>query len=315
MGRRDDEEERGAKILDLGLARKLILGKSLEDEEDCVELYLHGMPPGDSTGWAAVDPFYTVMPGQLTIVTGWPSSGKSEWLDMLLVNLIKAGAWKFIIHSPESRPRAWHLSRFVEKFSGKPFAEGPTERITEFELRAWLRDMNVMFTFLRNKADDSMSLEEVMRGATMQLPEWGGSKVGLVIDPWNELDHFVPSGMTETQYICAKLREIKNWAVQNQVHVWIVGHPRVTRRDDQGKLPVPRPDMISDSQHWWNKADNCVTVHRDQTQESERVEIHVQKVRARHVGRIGVATLLYDRTTGQYRDDVHTPFNVGRKSK
>jgi hypothetical protein len=41
-----------------------------------------------------------------------------------------------------------------------------------------------------------------------------------------------------------------------------VAHPQKVAREN-GKLPVPRPDMISGSQHWWNKADNAITVWRD----------------------------------------------------
>lgn len=48
-----------------------------------MERYYHAPARGLSTGWDAVDELYTVEPGQLTIVTGVPSSGKSEWLDAL----------------------------------------------------------------------------------------------------------------------------------------------------------------------------------------------------------------------------------------
>jgi len=57
-------------------------------------LWDRGLPPGFSTGWKTLDPHYTVAPGQLTVVTGWPGSGKSEWLDGLLVNLSRDD-WKF----------------------------------------------------------------------------------------------------------------------------------------------------------------------------------------------------------------------------
>jgi len=64
---------------------------------------------------------------------------------------------------------------------------------------------------------------------------------------------------------------------------------------------VPRPDTISGSQHWWNKADNCVTVWRDYDNRDAPVQVHVQKVRFKHIGKIGMAKLDYDRVTGQYR--------------
>jgi twinkle protein len=38
-----------------------------------------------------------VVPGEVTLVTGVPNSGKSEWLDALLVNLGKLHGWKFAV--------------------------------------------------------------------------------------------------------------------------------------------------------------------------------------------------------------------------
>jgi twinkle protein len=60
--------------------------------------------------------------------------------------------------------------------------------------------------------------------------------------------------------------------------------------------------MISGSQHWWNKADQCITVWRDYDAGTSDVEIHVQKVRFKHHGKIGKATLEYDRVTGRYHE-------------
>ena len=57
---------------------------------------------------------------------------------------------------------------------------------------------------------------------------------------------------------------------------------------------------ISGSAHFWNKADNCIIVWRDLADSSQDVQIHVQKVRWKHIGRIGVAALKYDRATGRY---------------
>ena len=32
------------------------------------------------TGWPGLDKFYRVVPGEVTVITGVPGSGKSEWL-------------------------------------------------------------------------------------------------------------------------------------------------------------------------------------------------------------------------------------------
>ena len=52
-----------------------------------------------STGWYALDHLYRVVPGELSIVTGVPNSGKSEWIDALLCNLAVQQGWTFALCS------------------------------------------------------------------------------------------------------------------------------------------------------------------------------------------------------------------------
>lgn len=293
------DASKGAAILDAKAKPKLSSAKShLSEVQD---LWKRGLPPGDRTGWPSVDALYSVAPGQLTVITGWPSSGKSEWLDALLVNLSKQG-WKGAVFSFENQPVALHISKLLEKLSGKPFGDGPTERISADEVTEYTDTVNEHFAF-GNLTEGSLTPDDIITAATPWLAQCGDSKRFLVVDPWNEVEHWRPSGMSETEYVSATLTMIRNWARTNKVHVFIVAHPQKVRRDDGGKLPIPKPDMISGSQHWWNKADCAITVYRDLSDpESRDVEIHVQKCRFKHIGRAGVATLKYSLLTGQYRE-------------
>lgn len=266
-----------------------------------------GLPPGDKTGWPSLDQHYTVQPGQFTVVTGWPGSGKSEWLDALLVNLARRD-WKFAVYSPENQPVELHLSKLIEKISGKPFGAGPTERVGRDELEKLNDILDNGFGFIET-ISGAVTVEEVIEASTPYLSRFSDCKRGLVIDPWNELEHWRPLGLSETEYVSKTLSYVRNWARKNSVHVWIVAHPQKMRRED-GRLPIPRPDMISGSQHWWNKADCAVTVWRDfEKMDSQDVEIHVQKVRFKNIGRPGLVSLRYDRVTGRY----HEPLRVAAK--
>jgi twinkle protein len=72
-----------------------------------------GLPKGTSTGWPKLDELYTVGLGQWTVVTGTPNSGKSEWVDALMVNLAMREEWRFFIYSPENWPLALHHSKIL----------------------------------------------------------------------------------------------------------------------------------------------------------------------------------------------------------
>lgn len=291
----------GAAVLDAKAVHmpKVLGPKLLADRVN--RLWSDGLPPGDKTGWASLDKFYTIAEGQLTIVTGWPGAGKSEWLDALLVNLAIQG-WKFGIFSPENQPVEVHISKLLEKISGKPFGQSSKSRMTQDEVTAFTNELDQSFGFMEATGRLS-SPEDVLEAVVHFLFSFGAdAKRGLVIDPWNELEHWRPAQLSETEYVSKTLSMVRNWARKNKVHVWIVAHPQKMRREN-GVLPIPRPDMIAGSQHWWNKADCAITVYRDFDKiNSPDVDIHVQKVRFKHVGRPGLVTLQYDRITGRYHE-------------
>ncbi len=89
--------------------------------DDIRRLYANGLERGVRTGWAKLDSFYTVRPGELTVVTGIPSSGKSNWLDDLVVNLATHHEWRVAFFSPENLPTEQHMAAIAEKHIGKPF--------------------------------------------------------------------------------------------------------------------------------------------------------------------------------------------------
>jgi twinkle protein len=264
-----------------------------------------GLPRGSSTGWPSVDALYTVGMGQWTVVTGTPNSGKSEWVDALLVNLARVEPWRFLVYSPENWPLELHHAKILEKYTGKPFSPGPTERMDEEEVDAgeeWMRDK---FMFCKPDRPDIVS---ILDEAVEYVASLGGNwKTGVVIDPWNQLEHYRPSHQTMTEYVSETLSVVIERVRQFNLHLWLVAHPAKMRKDRDGKYPIPTPHDIADSAHFWNKADNCITVWRDQVEGSQDVDIHVQKVRWKHIGRIGLATLKYDRVTGRYDEPLGAP--------
>ena len=53
------------------------------------DIFTQGNGKGFSTGYASLDEIYTVAPAQMTVVTGYPSSGKSNFVDQVMVNLAR----------------------------------------------------------------------------------------------------------------------------------------------------------------------------------------------------------------------------------
>jgi twinkle protein len=251
--------------------------------------YVNGNGKGVSTGYTSVDELYTIVPGQLSVVTGWPSSGKSNFVDQLCVNLAREKDWRFMMASFENPPED-HIIKLAEIFLKKPFYPGPTPRMTQDELKLakeWVRDH---FLFL-DVANGGTSLESILQRAQAAVARIGIR--GMVIDPYNYIE--LPRTGTETESINHMLTTVNAFAKANEVHTWFVAHPAKMQREG-ADLPIPDGMAISGSMSWWAKADVGLTVHR----QTDEVLIKVWKCRWRWVGKLGRALLNYDLPSGTY---------------
>jgi len=201
-----------------------------------VSLYETGLPPGDSTGWKSLDEHYTVAMNQWTLVTGIPHAGKSEWLDALMVNLAEKSAWRFMIYSPENHPLELHLSKILEKKTGRPFGAGPNQRMTPAERDAGLNWMKGRFHFLKL---EEPSLDAIMTDVEPFTASESAYKIGVVVDPWNTLEHKRNRDQNVTEYVSQQLSWIINFTRKNYVHFWLVAHPKKPEKDNAGKPPGP----------------------------------------------------------------------------
>src|SRR5262249_5606815 len=156
--------------------------------------YRDGRKRGLSTGWQSLDEFMTIRPGEVSVVTGVPGSGKSEFIDALAVNLAFAYGWRFALCSFENLP-AEHVAKLAEKYSGTPFWDGPTGRMSELDLQRamdWIADRFFLIRF----DDEAPTIEAILEKARAAVMRHGIR--GLVIDPYNEIEHQRPPNMTET---------------------------------------------------------------------------------------------------------------------
>jgi twinkle protein len=276
------------------------------------ELYTAKLTRGYGTGWDGVDFHFTVKPGEFTVITGMPSHGKSEWLDALCTNLAINHNFRIPIFSPENHPLAQHLAKILEKVSGKPFhGEG---RMSHDEMIDALGAIEKNFAFIQTSETEFTPSHIADQAAdflngTLTMPK------AMIIDPWNEMDHYRPSGLSETEYISRILTELRRFAREFKTHLFLVAHPMKMQKDKDGNYPVPRPYDISGSAHWYNKADNCITVWRDVVNAPENVELHIQKVRFKSTGKPGIVHLTYDNKTSTYSERYVTNVTPIRKNR
>ena len=92
----------------------------LEDFQDNLDkLYSDGLQAGLRIGHRNIDDKITWETKRLAIITGVPSSGKSEFIDEICTRLNILHGWKVGYFSPENSPMELHISKIVSKITGK----------------------------------------------------------------------------------------------------------------------------------------------------------------------------------------------------
>jgi twinkle protein len=211
-----------------------------------------------------------------------------------MVNLAKASDWKFAVCSFENQPEI-HISRLMEIYTKKRFFDGK-DRMSEWEKQDAFKWVQEHFLFIDTNGEEPSTLDSILDRARIAVKRMGVR--GLVIDPYNyiELDK---SNSTETEAISNMLTKVQKFVKANDVHCWFIAHPSKINRSG---VEQPRPDgmSISGSMAWWAKTDCGITVHRAE----QCVEIAVWKCRYRWVGTQGETTLLYNKTSGTYSENL-----------
>ncbi len=175
-----------------------------------MNLYEHGLPKSFSTGSFALDHYYTVMPGELTVVTGIPGHGKSSFVEWLMINLIKEHKFRFGLFTPEHEPVETHIARLAELIDGKPFSKDVPEnqRMSKegIDQAVELLEEHCHYVIpdaLNRKVDDILDLAKVLVARE-------GIK-GLIVDPWNEIS-MDEMGNSETHFIREALGKLRRFA-------------------------------------------------------------------------------------------------------
>ncbi|MEO5330084.1 MAG: toprim domain-containing protein [Magnetococcus sp. THC-1_WYH] len=257
---------------------------------------------GVAVGFEVLDQLYRPRLGEMTIVTGMPGSGKSEFLDQVAVNLATRYGWHFGFYSPENRPYASHFAKLAEKRGGKTW-EVLVRENRAAEIIPWL---DAHFVLIGGDDTEDWGVQGILGIVERCMRRF--PLTGLVLDPWNEVDHNRQREVTETEHISRSLTILRRFARKHKIHLWLVAHPMKLDGRGSKTYPVPKPYDIAGSAHFFNKADNCLSVWRDVS--SNRVEIHVQKIRFRQSGQPGVCILDYNRQTRCYsQSDVRKPIS------
>jgi len=244
---------------------------------------------GACTGWQEIDNLYRVVPGEVTIVTGIPGSGKSEFVLSLLCNLAEVYDWKFGLTCFEiEEDRLMH--RLLQKHQK---TATPKHRNESWN---WIQNHFKLMTGIRFK---SRTIQQILNDAEKLVT--AHSIKGLVIDPYNWIKLDIDNQL-ETQIVSQMMTELRRFAIKHMCHIWLVAHPGKQAKSVGVNLSLYD---IAGSANFNNKCDMGITVFRyKQAQKARKGEVAISavKVRNRQAGQLGRAALYFNAETRGYTD-------------
>lgn len=227
-------------------------------------------------GFPILGQHYKARLGDFSVVTGIPSHGKSSWVNDLVCRLVQQHGLNAAFASFEQMPTRDHRRNLRTWYCGKPVQH--QSELETLEADQWIDER---FSFLVPSEDDDVTVDWLLDRCEAAVVQHCARIV--VIDPWNEMDHARERDESLTEYVGRAIKAFKRFARRFMVHLIVVAHPSKQMRDKDGNYAIPSLYDISDSAHWYNKADLGVIVHK---LGQDRSLIRVQK--SRYHDEIGV---------------------------
>ncbi len=260
------------------------------------DYFENGYPKGAAARVPGFDELLTFAPGQLTMITGMPGSGKDEFSNLLMASLAKYEGWPWAIAGFEEPP-AINATKLMEKFVNKSFdfRKDPSHRINQRDFEYSVAMVDKYFYYI-NMDEIDATMDAILAKAEDLVKKKGIR--GLTINPWNCMEHKYENN--ETQYVSEALTKLISFLKRHNLHGFLMAHPTKMQKDRiTKKYDVPTLYSISGSAHFFNKTHNGLTIHRDYS--TNTVDVYVQKVKWSWLGNLGFCSFHYDGLTRQYQ--------------
>ena len=251
---------------------------TLKDVEDELRDFVkNGFKPGYQVGLKNFDQIFSTYTGQFITVTGIPSSGKSDFVDQMVVGYNNNYGWKTAYASPENQPVYLHAHKLMRKHWQDMPNVGDIGNDKWQQVTNHVND-NYFFIDM-----DKYSLESVLRKGA-ELVKRKGIKC-LVLDPFNKIRDVDAKSDDVNRYTMDYLAKIEAFCKKYDVLTFIVAHPTKMYKTQDGKIEEPTMYNIKGGGEWYDASYHGLLVHRDY--EAKTTKVKVLKVKFQNLGENG----------------------------
>jgi len=246
-------------------------------EGEITDFVKNGFKRGYQVGLPNFDHIFSTYTGQFITVTGIPSSGKSDFVDQMVVGYNQNYDWKTAFASPENAPTYLHAHKLMRKV----WQDMPRkDDIGTDKWNAVADHVNDNFFFIDM---ERYTLDSVLRKGA-ELVKRKGIKC-LVIDPFNKIRDIDSNLEDVNRYTMEYLSKIEIFAKKYDVLVFVVAHPTKMYKDKDGKMEEPTMYNIKGGGEWYDASYHGLLIHRDY--ENKTVKAKVLKVKFQNLGENG----------------------------
>ena len=246
-------------------------------EDEVTDFVRNGFKPGYQVGLQNFDDIFSTYTGQFITVTGIPSSGKSDFVDQMVVGYNQNYGWKTAFASPENVPTYLHAHKLMRKiWQGMPTPD-------DIHKDKWNQVADHCNNNFVHIDMERYTLESVLKKGA-ELVKRKGIKC-LVIDPFNKVRDVDCKTEDVNRYTMEYLQKIEIFAKKFDVLVFIVAHPTKMYKDKDGKIEEPTMYNIKGGGEWYDASYHGLLVHRDY--ENKTVKAKVLKVKFQNLGENG----------------------------
>jgi twinkle protein len=246
-------------------------------EGEITDFVENGFKKGFQIGIKNFDDIFSTYTGQFITVTGIPSSGKSDFVDQMVVGYNANYGWKTAFASPENAPTYLHAHKLMRKV----WQDMPRkDQIGSDKWNQVADHVNDNFFFIDM---DRYTLESVLRKGA-ELVKRKGIKC-LIIDPFNKVRDIDSKTEDVNKYTMEYLTKIESFAKKYDVLVIVVAHPTKMYKDANGKIEEPTMYNIKGGGEWYDASYHGLLVHRDY--DNKTVKAKVLKVKFQNLGENG----------------------------
>lgn len=236
---------------------------TVDDLRDRImELYNNGRPETiypKAKEFGNLKNIFSVMRGQLTVITGIPSHGKSNFNDWYVLNLIKDYNMKASWFSPEHYPLEQFQTNLMSKIIGKDFYANyeDAERITKSDAERYFKWANERIYLTDCEGGEEPTWDWLLNKFKEQMYSYGIDI--FIIDAFNKVILSNGNNLSEINKVLAR---ITSFARVNNVIVFLVAHPTKMRKKENGEYEMPSLYDVSGSADFRNQTHNGYTVYR-----------------------------------------------------